>query len=102
MDNEEMQQEGMAGEKKQRNYRSKEERKAALDEKIRYHQECIRTLEERKAKIDTARRGRRGKGVKRIISEAKLSDEETAKALGISVKELREKLSAAAEQKVGK
>lgn len=38
-------------EKKARVYRSADERKAEIDEKIKYHQKCIEALEKRKAGI---------------------------------------------------
>ena len=90
----------MAEEKKTRNYRSKDERKAELDKKIAYHKECIKTLEAKKASIDKGRQGGgRQKGIKRTMAESKLSDEQIARALGTTVEELREKLAQAASQK---
>lgn len=90
----------MADEKKARVYRTKEERKAEIDKKIQYHKDCIKVLEDKKKAIDNPRKpGARQKGLKRIIAEGKLSDEETAKAIGISVEELRERLLKAASEK---
>ena len=82
----------MADTEKKRVIRSKDERKAEIDKKIQYHKDCIKALEEKKANLDKpTTRGNRAKGIKRMISEAKLSDEETAKALGMSLDELKEK-----------
>lgn len=80
--------------------RSKEERKAELQKKIRYHKDCIATLETKMHAIDNPKTPTRAKGMKRILTEAKLTDEETAKALGFeSADEMKAKLLAAAEKK---
>ena len=90
----------MADTEKKRVIRSKDERKAEIDKKIQYHKDCIKALEEKKANLDKpTTRGNRAKGIKRMISEAKLADEETAKALGMSLDELQEKLAQAAAKK---
>ena len=80
--------------------RSKEERKAEVQKKIQYHKDCIATLEAKLDAIDNPKTPVRTKGMKRIIAESKLSDEETAKALGFaSADEMKAKLIAAAEKK---
>lgn len=67
----------MSEEKKPRNYRSKEERKAEIEKKIAYHKECIKVLEAKKATIESGRRGgSRTKSLKRLITDAKLTDAE--------------------------
>lgn len=90
----------MADAEKKRVVRSKEERKAEIDKKIAYHKECIAALEAKKAAIDSPKtRNGRAKGIKRIMTEGKLSDEETAKALGMTLEEMKEKLEKAAAKK---
>lgn len=91
----------MAEEKKERVFRSKEERKAEIEKKIKFHEDCIKKLKADLKKIDEPRKGGgRAKGVKRIMAESKLSDEETAKALGFaSVDEMKAKLLEAAAKK---
>lgn len=91
----------MAEGKKQRVVRSKEERIAAIDEKIATHEKNIATLKEAKQAIIEGRRTTsKKKGLKRILTEAKLSDDETAKALGFKdAEEMKAKLLAAAEKK---
>lgn len=93
----------MSEEKKTRVRRSADQRKAAIDEKIKYHYNCIKTLEAKKAEIDKAETARktskRQKGIKRIISENKFSDTELADALGIPLDKLRAKLAKAADAK---
>lgn len=80
--------------------RSKEERKAELQKKIQYHKDCIATLEMKMHAIDNPKTSARSKGMKRILTEAKLTDEETAKALGFeNADEMKAKLLAAAEKK---
>lgn len=80
--------------------RSKEERKAEVQKKIQYHKDCIATLEAKLYAIDNPKTPVRTKGMKRIIAESKLSDEETTKALGFaSADEMKAKLIAAAEKK---
>lgn len=83
-----------------REVRSKEERKAEIQKKIQYHKDCIKSLEAKIKAIDSPKLQVRAKGMKRIITEAKLSDEETAKALGFAnADEMKAKLIAAAEKK---
>lgn len=90
----------MADTEKKRVVRSKEERKAEIDKKIAYHKECITALEAKKAAIDSPKtRNGRGKGLKRIMNESKLSDEEMAKALGMPLEEVKEKIQKAAAKK---
>ena len=90
----------MAEGKKQRVSRSKEDRIADIEARIAKHKENIKTLEESKqAIIEGRKKVSKAKGVKRILAEAKISDEEMAKALGITVDELKSKLMAAAEKK---
>ena len=90
----------MADQKKERVYRSKEERKAALDAKIKWHRDQITTLELKKKHIDEAKRGgNRKKGLKRQVAESGLNDAELAAALGMSVEEYSAKIQAAAEAK---
>lgn len=80
--------------------RSKDERKAELQKKIEYHKACIRNLEAKVKAIDNPRTPVRSKGVRRILAEAKLTDEEAAQALGFqSAEKMKEKLLAAAEKK---
>lgn len=80
--------------------RSKEERKAEVQKKIQYHKDCIATLEAKLHAIDNPKTPVRTKGMKRILTEAKLSDEETAKALGFaSAEEMKAKLLEAAKKK---
>jgi hypothetical protein len=91
----------LADGEKRRTNRTKEERKAALDVKIAYHEDCIAKLSAAKSKLEEPRKTKtRAKGLKRIISEAKLNDDETAKALGFkSADDLRAKLLKAAQKK---
>lgn len=91
----------MAEGKKERIIRPKDERKAEIEKKIKYHEDCITALKQKLEAMDNPRRGAsRAKGVKRIIQEAKLSDEETAKALGFaSAEEMKQKLIEAAAKK---
>ena len=80
--------------------RSKEERKAEIQKKIQYHKDCIATLEAKLYAIDNPKTPVRNKGLKRVIAEAKLTDEEAAKALGFaSVEEMKAKLIDAAAKK---
>lgn len=64
--------------------RSKDERKAELQKKIEYHKECIKSLEAKIKAIDNPKTPVRSKGVRRILAEAKLTDDEAAQALGFS------------------
>ena len=78
----------MSEEKKTRNMRSKEERTAEIDKKIAYHKECIKTLEAKKASIKKGRRGgTRTKSLKRLISDAKLNDDELIKVMALGNEE---------------
>ena len=87
----------MAG---QRVVRSKEERKAEIEKKIQYHKDCIKTLEQKIYGIDNPKTATRSKGMRRILTEGKLTDDEAAKALGFKdANEMRAKLLAAAEAK---
>ena len=80
--------------------RSKDERKAELQKKIEYHKECIKSLEAKIKAIDNPKTPVRSKGVRRILAEAKLTDEEAAQALGFqSAEKMKERLLAAAEKK---
>lgn len=87
----------MAG---QRVVRSKEERKAEIEKKIQYHKDCIKTLEQKIYSIDNPKTSTRSKGMRRILTEGKLTDDEAAKALGFKdANEMKAKLLAAAEAK---
>lgn len=80
--------------------RSKDERKVELQKKIEYHKECIKSLEAKIKAIDNPKTPVRSKGVRRILAEAKLTDEEAAQALGFqSAEKMKERLLAAAEKK---
>ena len=84
---------------KQRVVRSKEERKAEIEKKIQFHKDCIKTLEQKIHDIDNPKTPTRSKGMRRILTEGKLTDDE-AKALGFKdANEMRAKLLAAAEAK---
>lgn len=91
----------MAEEKKTRNYRSKDERKAEIDKKIAYHKECIKALEAKKASIDKGRQGgTRTKTLKRLISDAKLNDAELLEVMALGDEEkIRAKLAEIIESK---
>ena len=91
----------MAEEKKPRVYRSKEERKAAIDDKIKYHKECIKALEAKKAAIDKGRQGgTRTKTLKRLITDAKLNDAELIKIMSLGDEEqIRAELNKIIESK---
>lgn len=91
----------MAEEKKARIVRSKEERKAEIDKKIEYHKECIKTLEARKATIDNGRQGgTRTKGLKRLITDAKLTDAELLEVMTLGDEEkIRNRLNEIIEEK---
>lgn len=94
----------MAEEKKARNYRSKDERKAEIDKKIAYHKECITTLEAKKAAIDAGRQGgTRIKTLKRLISDAKLNDAELLKVMALGDEEkIRARLIEIIDEKADK
>lgn len=91
----------MAEEKKTRNYRSKDERKAEIDKKIAYHKECIKALEAKKVSIDKGRQGgTRTKSLKRLISDAKLNDTELLKVMALGDEEkIRAELNKIIESK---
>ena len=91
----------MAEEKKARIIRSKEERKAELDKKIEYHKECIKTLEAKKASIESGRRsGARTKSLKRLITDAKLTDAELLEVMTLGDEEkIRSRLNEIIEEK---
>lgn len=94
----------MPEEKKTRNYRSKEERKAEIDKKIAYHKECIKTLEAKKASIDNGRRGgSRQKSLKRLIADAKLKDAELIEVMTLGDEaKIRARLTEIVEEKASK
>ena len=80
--------------------KQKEECKAELQDKIKYHEKRIEDLKAKIANLDAPKKQNRSKGIKRILTEAKLSDAETAAALGFkSVDEMKEKLLQAAAKK---
>ena len=84
----------------QRVVRSKEECKAEIEKKIQYHKDCIKTLEQKIYGIDNPKTSTRSKGMRRILTEGKLTDDEAAKALGFKdANEMKAKLLAAAEAK---
>lgn len=91
----------MAEEKKTRNYRSKDERKAEIDKKIAYHKECIKALEAKKTSIDKGRQGgKRQKSLNRLIADAKLPSEELLKVMALGDEEkIRAKLAEIIESK---
>ena len=91
----------MAEEKKARIIRSKEERKAELDKKIEYHKECIKTLEAKKATIEKGRQGgTRSKSIKRLITDAKLTDAELLEVMSLGDEEkIRDRLNEIIEEK---
>ena len=91
----------MAEEKKARIIRSKEERKAELDKKIEYHKECIKTLEAKKATIEKGRQGgTRSKSIKRLITDAKLTDAELLEVMTLGDEEkIRNRLNEIIEEK---
>lgn len=94
----------MSEEKKTRNMRSKGERKAEIDKKIAYHKECIKTLEAKKASIEKGRQGgTRQKSIKRLINDAKLTDEDLIKVMSLGNEEaVRVELNKIIEQKAKK
>lgn len=94
----------MAEEKKTRNYRSKEERKAEIDKKIAYHKECLKALEAKKAAIDSGRRGgTRTKSLKRLIADAKLKDSELLEVMVLGDEgKIRARLTEIIEEKASK
>ena len=94
----------MPEEKKTRNMRTKEERTAEIDKKIAYHKACIEALEAKKASVEKGRRGgTRQKGLKRLIIDAKLSDDELMKVMSLGNEEaIRAELNKIIERKAKK
>lgn len=74
--------------------RSQEERKAELEKKIQYHKDCIITLQKKLNAIENPQKSSgRTKGLKRILSENKISDETVAAALGFkSASEMKDRI----------
>ena len=92
-------------EKKQRVFRPKEERLSEIEKKIKYHKECIEVLEKKKANIEKGRSGGTGraKTLKRLISDAKLSDSELIEVMTLGDEEkIRTRLNEIIEEKMGK
>lgn len=87
----------MSEEKKTRVRHPVEEKKAALEAKIKYHQDCINTLQIKLKKLDepSKRGGNRQKNGSTLAKQ--LGDEKAAAALGMTVEEYRAKLKAALE-----
>ena len=81
--------------------RSQEERKAELEKKIQYHKDCITTLQKKLNAIENPQKSsRRTKGLKRILSENKISDETVAAALGFkNASEMKDRILKAVEKK---
>lgn len=94
----------MPEEQKKRTFRSKEERISEIDKKIEYHKELIKVLETKKAKITNSKRGTgRTKTLKRLISDAKLSDAELIEVMGLGDEEkIRARLGEIIEEKNNK
>ena len=80
--------------------RSQEERKAELEKKIQYHKDCITTLQKKLNAIENPQKSSgRTKGLKRILSENKISDETVAAALGFkSASEMKDRILKAVEK----
>ena len=81
--------------------RSQEDRKAELEKKIQYHKECITTLQKKLNAIENPQKSSgRTKGLKRILSENKISDETVAVALGFkSASEMKDRILKVVEGK---
>ena len=81
--------------------RSQEDRKAELEKKIQYHKECITTLQKKLNAIENPQKSSgRTKGLKRILSENKISDETVALALGFkNASEMKDSILKAIEKK---
>ena len=81
--------------------RSQEERKAELERKIQYHKDCIVTLQKKLDAIENPQKSSgRTKGLKRILSENKISDETMAAALGFkNASEMKDSILKAIEKK---
>ncbi len=89
----------MADTEKKRVIRSKDERKAEIDKKIKYHEDCIAALKDKKKKLDepSSNRGKE-KGIKRLMTEGKVSDEDFAAQLNMSLDELKKVIKKAAKK----
>ena len=98
---EEGNQQVMAGEKKTRNYRSKDERKAEILKKIKYHKDRIENLQIKLAAIERGRRGGpRQKSIKRLINDAKLTDMELLNVMALGDEDkIRAKLQEIIDEK---
>ena len=81
--------------------RSQEERKAELEKKIQYHKDCITTLQKKLNAIESPQKSpSRTKGLKRILTENKITDETVAAALGFkSASEMKDRILKAVEKK---
>ncbi len=84
-----------------RTIRSKEERKIELEKKLQYHKDCIEKLEKKLDAINNPKKSSgRSKGLKRILMDNKISDEEMACALGFkSASEMKEILLHSVDKK---
>ena len=84
-----------------RTVRSPEERKAELEKKLQYHKNCIEVLEKKLDAVDNPKKSAgRSKGLKRILTENKISDEAVASALGFkNAAEMKEAVLNAIEKK---
>ena len=90
------------GEKKKRVFRSKEERLDSIEKKLKFHRSCIQELEKKKAAIERGRSGGAGraKSLKRLISDAKLSDAELIEVMTLGDEEkIRARLNEIIEKK---
>lgn len=77
-----------------RKIRSAEERVSEIDAKIEFHKDKIKLLEEKKKAILSPTRKQRKKGIKSLMKDSGLTDDEIAKALGFNnALELAEKLA---------
>lgn len=77
-----------------RKIRSTEERISEIDAKIEFHKNKISILEEKKKAILNPERKQRKKGLKSLMKDSGLTDDEIAKALGFkNALELAEKLA---------
>lgn len=88
-------------EKKTRVIRSKTERLEEIEKRISYHNECIKSLQEKKASIESGRRaGTRTKGLKRLIADAKLTDTELLQIMSLGDEtKVRSRLNEIIEEK---
>lgn len=72
----------------ERIHRTKDERVAELDQKIAYHKQCIKAIEQKKSAILNPKKKRTSKSLNAILTKAKaagLTNEEIAEKLGISL-----------------